>query len=210
MAGNSPLGSAWGCADRGGSPVRGMRDNTAAAGLLAFEALVGPPFASLGLLEGGGGGGSGGGGGGRESTAVVTSAQLQAMQQQAAQVHTLQRRTLMLRLPHGWSTLGVELPAVAVQDGGGTAGGGGGTTSGGGCTTGGGGGACLLVLPSDKPATRAEAVAVEALLLEMLKDPAGAAERAGTWRAEVLGSLCSEAIACIHEAGRLRQAHGLG
>lgn len=39
------------------------------------------------------------------------------------------------------------------------------------------GGACLLVLPSDKPATRSEAAAVEALLLDMLRDPGGAAAR---------------------------------
>ncbi len=48
---------------------------------------------------------------------------------------------------------------------------------------GGPGGACLLVLPSDKPSTRAEAAAVEALLMDMLRDPGGAAARWGrVWR----------------------------
>lgn len=36
---------------------------------------------------------------------------------------------------------------------------------------------CLVVLPSDKPSTRGEALAVEALLGELLRDPANAAQR---------------------------------
>jgi hypothetical protein len=37
--------------------------------------------------------------------------------------------------------------------------------------------ACLVVLPSDKPASRKEALAVEALLAQLLTEPATAAGR---------------------------------
>ncbi len=39
--------------------------------------------------------------------------------------------------------------------------------------------ACLIILPSDKPSTRSEALALEALLAELLKDPGQAAHRWG-------------------------------
>jgi hypothetical protein len=38
---------------------------------------------------------------------------------------------------------------------------------------------CLIVLPSDKPSTRGEALAVEQLLAELLREPSRAAERCG-------------------------------
>lgn len=40
-----------------------------------------------------------------------------------------------------------------------------------------GGSACLLVLPSDKPAARVEAVAVESLLADLINDPQAAANK---------------------------------
>lgn len=39
--------------------------------------------------------------------------------------------------------------------------------------------ACLIILPSDKPSTRGEALALEALLVELLRDPGRAAHRWG-------------------------------
>ncbi|KAG2434787.1 hypothetical protein HXX76_007672 [Chlamydomonas incerta] len=208
-AGAATAGGGWvgggGAADGGGhrmgSPGRGFRDgsgNTAgnvSSGLLAYEGLVGPQFGSLGLVEGplaGYGGGSGGGGGGSVLAAAgggYTPAQLSSLQAAAAAVHGLQRRTLLLRLPHCWGALGLELPAMVVQSG---------------------GGACLLVLPSDKPPARSEAVAAEGLLLDMLRDPGAAAAKAAAWRADMLAALCADAIASLNEAAKTRSRNGAG
>jgi hypothetical protein len=57
--------------------------------------------------------------------------------------------------------------------------------------------ACLLVLPSDRPSTRAEAAAVEALLCEVLRDPQAAARRACEWRAGALSGACSGSLAAL-------------
>eukprot|EP00198_Chlamydomonas_reinhardtii_P010791 XP_001700128.1 predicted protein [Chlamydomonas reinhardtii] len=99
--------------------------------------------------------------------------QLTSLQAAAAAAHTLQRRTLLLRLPHCWGALGLELPAMVVRW----------------LRVQSGGGACLLVLPSDKPPARSEAVAVEGLLLDMLRDPGSAAARSASWRADMLAAL---------------------
>lgn len=63
---------------------------------------------------------------------------------------------------------------------------------------------CLLVLPSDRPATRQEAASVQALLGQMLKEPAASATAACTWRADVLSQLCSEALGVLPEVLRVR------
>ena len=58
---------------------------------------------------------------------------------------------------------------------------------------------CLLVLPSDRPAPRAEAAAVEALLGEMVRDPSAAARRACEWRAGALSGACAASLAALLE-----------
>lgn len=109
----------WLGADRNTSPGRGgAAPGTGGgvpggpAGLLSFEEFVGTPFGAMGLVD---------------SAAVaaaatpaayvgMTPSQMAAQAAAAAHVHTLQRRTLTLRLPHGWSQVrgregGVSVPA---------------------------------------------------------------------------------------------------
>eukprot|EP00887_Chlorella_sp_A99_P003228 scaffold9.g3228.t1 len=54
--------------------------------------------------------------------------------------------------------------------------------------------ACLLVLPSDRPCTRQDALAAEAFLTRVFQDPAEAARLAAAWRQEVLLESCSAAL----------------
>jgi hypothetical protein len=69
---------------------------------------------------------------------------------------------------------------------------------------------CLLVLPSDRPAARAEAAATEALLAELLRDPPAAARRACEWRAAALSDACGASLAALLAAVRTRPSAGLG
>lgn len=48
------------------------------------------------------------------------------------------------------------------------------------------GATCLVVLPSDGPSSRQEAVTAAAALQQLLSDPAGAAHRAAAWRQQLL------------------------
>lgn len=52
----------------------------------------------------------------------------------------------------------------------------------------------LLVLPSDRPCTRQAALASEAFLASLLRDPARAGARAAAWRQQVLLDSCSSAL----------------
>lgn len=86
------------------------------------------------------------------------------------------RRTLLLRLPPGAEAFKGAIPAV-VEDAAGRV--------------------CLLVLPSDRPADRAEAATAEALLAEVLRDPSTAARRACEWRAATLARSCAGTLAAL-------------
>jgi hypothetical protein len=61
---------------------------------------------------------------------------------------------------------------------------------------------CLLVLPSDRPAPRAEAAAVEALLGQLLAEPPAAARAACEWRAAALSRSCAGALAALGAAAK--------
>ncbi|WIA33826.1 hypothetical protein OEZ86_006935 [Tetradesmus obliquus] len=93
--------------------------------------------------------------------------------------HTRQRMSMLLRLPLGTEHFLSAVPA-AIQDRSGHA--------------------CLLVLPSDQPSNRKEALAVEELLAQLLQDPATAVAKACQWRAAVLAALCSDSLGAVAEA----------
>ncbi len=96
----------WLGADRNTSPGRGGAAPGAGGGvpggpggLLSFEVFVGTPFGAMGLVD------TAAAAAAATPAAYVgmTPSQMAAQAAAAAHVHTLQRRTLTLRLPHGWS-----------------------------------------------------------------------------------------------------------
>ncbi|KAL6751890.1 hypothetical protein V8C86DRAFT_643232 [Haematococcus lacustris] len=92
--------------------------------------------------------------------------------------HGIARQSLLLKLPSAQDSRRLDLPAMVTDRF---------------------GHACLVVLPSDKPSTRAEALALEDLLVEVLREPVKAVHRAAAWRVSTLNSLCSEALMAVNE-----------
>ncbi|KAJ9505696.1 hypothetical protein QJQ45_024225 [Haematococcus lacustris] len=106
------------------------------------------------------------------------------MSQAPPRPHGIARQSLLLKLPSAQDSRRLDLPAMVADRF---------------------GHACLVVLPSDKPSTRAEALALEDLLVEVLREPVKAVHRqaragqAAAWRASTLNSLCSEALMAVNE-----------
>lgn len=96
-------------------------------------------------------------------------------------LHSIQRKSLLVRLPLGSEGFADDIPAQITDPH---------------------GNACLIVLPSDRPSSRQEAVAVEQLLAELLAHPSRAARRACMWRANILSSLCADALNSLVSAIR--------
>ncbi len=68
---------------------------------------------------------------------------------------------------------------------------------------------CLMVLPSDLPASRQDALDVERFLREMLgQDAESAMELAHQWWATRLTDKCSDSLAMLAEAARARTSQG--
>jgi hypothetical protein len=63
---------------------------------------------------------------------------------------------------------------------------------------------CLVVLPSDRPCPRQEALVVEELLGYMLDEPAAAVALACRWRANALATLSSESLGVLSDMLRKR------
>eukprot|EP00798_Chlamydomonas_sp_ICE-L_P021463 gene21463-28435_t len=105
--------------------------------------------------------------------------------------HAISRKALLLKVPTITEDFSLDVPALAEDKH---------------------GHSCLIVLPSDKPSTRGEAVAVEQLLVQLLRDPPNAAHKAALWRAQVLSTTCSDAVlstTCADALGSMSESmHG--
>ncbi|GAX74225.1 hypothetical protein CEUSTIGMA_g1674.t1 [Chlamydomonas eustigma] len=91
------------------------------------------------------------------------------------------RKTLLVRIPAVFEGLAAEVPGQTLDQA---------------------GNACMIVLPSDKPSTRAEALAVENLLIDLWKVPDQSSHQAAIWRGHTLSTLCSDALSAIGEVLR--------